>query len=309
MPSIPWALVTPSSRGIGFALTRHLLATTALPILATTRAEPAFTKEALLSGLQPNTHTKDTEYSFPGNDVCLSSEGRFQSLSDRLHIAQCDVKDEQSIANAAGLAEQLFPVKTHHLHLACAIPGILTPEKSLSRVQEEQSLDMFRVNAVGNLLLAKHFVEFLPRKATDMNDYIQTRNEAQNPSQGQAQHRTYSHLAPHATWLMMSARVGSTTDNRSGGWFSYRASKAAVNSLAKSVDLTLKTRAGDKAIAVAYHPGTVRTGLSRYFWDRVPEQQLFTPEYAAERMVDVLGRLEVAQRGRCFDWKGDEVPP
>ncbi|POR38784.1 C-factor [Tolypocladium paradoxum] len=107
----------------------------------------------------------------------------------------------------------------------------------------------------------------------------------------------------------MAARVGSTADNRAGGWYSYRASKAAVFSLTRSLDLFLLARCGERALAVAYHPGTVRTDLSREFWRNVPEGRLFSPEYAAERMVHVICGLDVEQRGRCWDWKGEEVPP
>lgn len=150
---------------------------------------------------------------------------------------------------------------------------------------------MFQVNTLGPLLLAKYFAEFLPRKATDI-DFDKVEG-----------------VARHATWVNMSARVGSIGDNKLGGWFSYRASKAAVNSVTKSLDIMLKARSGDKALAMAYHPGTVRTGLSREFWGRVPEKQLFSPEYAVERMVDVVNGLDVGQRGRCWDWKGEEIPP
>ena len=106
----------------------------------------------------------------------------------------------------------------------------------------------------------------------------------------------------------MSARVGSVADNRAGGWYSYRASKAAVNSLTKSFDHQLRARCGDKALAVAYHPGTVRTDLSRDYWAGVPEGKLFEPDDAAAKMARVL--LETvgpAHRGRCWDWKGEEV--
>ncbi|QUC20147.1 uncharacterized protein UV8b_04388 [Ustilaginoidea virens] len=107
----------------------------------------------------------------------------------------------------------------------------------------------------------------------------------------------------------MSARVGSVADNRAGGWYSYRASKAAVNSIAGSLDIMLAARSGDKAVALAYHPGTVRTDFSRPFWGRVPEKQLFSPEYAVERMVAVVRGLDLRDRGKCLDWKGEVIPP
>ena len=79
----------------------------------------------------------------------------------------------------------------------------------------------------------------------------------------------------------MSARVGSVSDNRLGGWFAYRASKSAVNSLTRTLDNHLRTRSGDRALAVAYHPGTVKTDLSRDFWASVPDGAIRQPDAAA----------------------------
>ena len=107
----------------------------------------------------------------------------------------------------------------------------------------------------------------------------------------------------------MSARVGSTSDISLGGWYSYRASKAGVNSVTKSFDQWLKVRSGENAIAMAYHPGTVKTGLSKEFWRSVKEEKLFEPELAVEKMMAVVKGIGVGGRGRCWDWKGKEVLP
>ncbi|KYK59793.1 hypothetical protein DCS_00927 [Drechmeria coniospora] len=290
MPSLPWILVCPSSRGIGHVLTRHLLLATSLPILATTRhGDPLATKAALLDGLP-----------------CSPSDAGSSSppLSRRLTLVRCDVTDESSIADAAAAAAELFPPATHHLHLACVLPGILHAEKSPLRVDAERALESFRVNALGPLLLAKHFVGFLPRRATNLGR--EEEEALDGPATGA---ELVARLPRHATWLSVAARVGSTSDNRSGGWYSYRASKAAVISLAKSLDHFLAARSGDKALAVAYHPGTVRTDLSRPFWSSTAEGKLFEPVDAVDRLVRVLGALEPRQRGRCWDWKGEEILP
>jgi NAD(P)-dependent dehydrogenase (short-subunit alcohol dehydrogenase family) len=107
----------------------------------------------------------------------------------------------------------------------------------------------------------------------------------------------------------MSARVGSTSDNGLGGWYSYRASKSAVNSLTKSFDLFLKTRSAERAMAIAYHPGTVKTGLSQEFWGSVKEGKLFDPELAVKNMAAVVMSKGIDARGRCWDWKGEEILP
>ncbi|PTB70365.1 NAD(P)-binding protein [Trichoderma citrinoviride] len=286
MPSTPWIFICPSSRGIGNALTRHVLRRTArlptaIPILATTRhVDPGAAKAAL-----------------------LKDQRERDALAKRLFVVRCDVTDESTVASAAAEAHRLFPGDTHHLHLACVLPGVLlNPEKSPAQVDAGAALQSFRVNAVGQMLVAKHFFGFLPRKATAMPP-------AGGKQKGEAAAAAPLRLPQHATWLSMSARVGSTTDNRAGGWYSYRASKAAVNSITRSLDVQLRARAGDNAMAVAYHPGTVKTELSRDFWGGVPEEKLFSAEYAAERLVDVVCGLGVEDRGRCWDWKGTEVPP
>jgi NAD(P)-dependent dehydrogenase (short-subunit alcohol dehydrogenase family) len=107
----------------------------------------------------------------------------------------------------------------------------------------------------------------------------------------------------------MSARVGSISDNNLGGWYSYRASKAAVNQITKTFDNHLKTSAGENAIAIALHPGTVKTGLSKDFWHNVKEEKLFSVEFAVEKLLEVVNSRRIEDRGKCFDWKGEQIPP
>ncbi len=79
--------------------------------------------------------------------------------------------------------------------------------------------------------------------------------------------------------------------------------------MSKSLDLWLRGKSGENAMAIAYHPGTVKTGLSKEFWGSVAKEKLFTPEYAVEKMVGVVRNIELEQRGRCWDWSGAEVLP
>ncbi|KAI1079561.1 short-chain dehydrogenase/reductase-like protein [Whalleya microplaca] len=287
--SRPWILICPSTRGLGLALTQHLLRSTTLPILATARTDPAAARSSLLA----------------------SSPALPPAAADRLHLARADVTDEASVAAAAEQARALFPPETHHLHLAFALPGVLHPEKSPQGVDYAEALETLRVNTLGPLVLMKWFGEFLPRKSTDLSAVAASTPDADGGnSTGDDDNGDGFKLPRHATWLTASARVGSIADNRLGGWYSYRASKAGVNSLTRSFDLWLRTRAGGSAIALAYHPGTVRTGLSREFWDSVPGDQLFSPQFAVGRMVGVVaGREAERDRGRCWDWRGEEVLP
>ncbi|KAL3422301.1 short-chain dehydrogenase reductase [Phlyctema vagabunda] len=263
-----WSLVCPANRGIGFHLTRHLLQETRIPIVATARRDAEATKKSILSDL---------------SDVD----------PDRLTVLEVDVTDESTISAAAERVKTLFPPSSHHLRLAFSIPGILHPEKSPAQLDQQQMQATFATNAIGPLLLSKHFAPFLPKRTLDL--------ATQTPDA--------TGLATHAVWLNMSARVGSTSDNALGGWYSYRASKAAVNSLTKTFDLFLKTKHADRAMAIAYHPGTVKTGLSKDFWAGVKEGKLFTPEFAVQKMLGVATGVGLQGRGRCWDWKGDEIQP
>ncbi|KAF4780185.1 oxidoreductase [Colletotrichum scovillei] len=290
--SRPWILVAPASRGIGAHLTRHLLRTTTAPILATCRSpDTTAVKQSILSSLS-SSDAKPKSHSSP-------AAKETEDLASRLKVVTLDVTSEPTIAAAAAEAASLFPSSTHHLRLALATPGILHPEKSPAQIDYDDALETFRVNTLGQMMLMKHFSPFLPKKSVKFST-------SSSPENDEARGLPPS----HAVWAAMSARVGSTADNRKGGWYSYRASKAGVTSLAKSLDLWLAARSGERAMAVAYHPGTVKTGLSRGFWDTVPEGKLFEPEYAVERMCKVLTEeVGIEGRGRFWDWAGKEILP
>lgn len=171
----------------------------------------------------------------------------------------------------------------------------------------------FAVNTVGPMLMFKHFGGFLPQKGTEMNSSSSSSSSSNSGIDDGAVHGEGEGqefiLPPHALWLNMAARVGSTSDNALGGWYSYRASKAGVISLTKGEDIWARMRAGDKAIVMAYHPGTVKTGLSEEFWKGVPDGRLFGVELAVRKMMGVVGGLGTERRGRCWDWKGGEILP
>lgn len=197
--------------------------------------------------------------------------------------------DEQTVADAAQQVSNILDRKDSYLRLSLSIPGILFPEKSPSQIDYDNALLTLRTNTLGPMMLLKHFSAFLPRKSTKLENL--------------------EGLPQHAVWTNMSARVGSITDNALGGWYSYRASKAAVNQVTKTFDNFLRTSAGDNAMSISMHPGTVKTGLSKEFWGNVKEDKLFTPEYAAEKLLEVISSRSLHDRGKCWDWKGEEVPP
>ncbi|CAE7025588.1 hypothetical protein P3342_005618 [Pyrenophora teres f. teres] len=263
----PWSLISPASRGIGFALARRVLQTTHTPVIATARKDLDKTKEELLDGL--------------GVD-----EGR-------LTVLKLDVLDEASIADAAAACKEKFSDGSSQLQLALMVPGILFPEKSPAQINADDALLTFRTNTLGPMLMLKHFSSFLPKK-------ISAVSKDQDDMEG---------LPDAATIAIMSARVGSISDNRLGGWYSYRASKAGVNQVVKTFDNHLRTASANNAMAVALHPGTVKTGLSKDFWSNVKKEKLFERDWVAERLIDVIKQVGVEGRGKCWDWDGKEVPP
>jgi NAD(P)-dependent dehydrogenase (short-subunit alcohol dehydrogenase family) len=104
-----------------------------------------------------------------------------------------------------------------------------------------------------------------------------------------------------------AARVGSIEDNRLGGWYAYRASKAAQNMYTRTLAVEW-ARSRRNVICVALHPGTTDTDLSRPFQANVPAGKLFGVDYAVARMLGVIDRLQSADSGQFFAWDGERIP-
>ena len=208
--------------------------------------------------------------------------------------------EEQSLKVAHNHLRDIFPTSSHHLHLAFCVPGILHPEKKIDLVDAQKALDTFRVNTLGPLLQIKWLSRFLPRhNATLFGD------------DGASVSAFSGGLNPKcAVFALMSARVGSITDNRAGGWYSYRASKAGVTQLAKTFDSGLQITAKDKAMCLALHPGTVRTDFTEGLREGYEKAgKVIDAEESAERLINVVNQMGLEGRGRFWDWKGEEVPP
>jgi len=150
------------------------------------------------------------------------------------------------------------------------------PEKRLADLDPAALAQAFAVNAIGPALVLKHFAPQLPREGK-------------------------------AVLAVLTARVGSISDNRSGGWYGYRAAKAAANQLVRTAAIEIGARRPN-AICVALHPGTVDTALSAPFQRNVPEGKLFTPDFAAERLLAVIDGLTTADSGGFFAWDGEAIP-
>jgi NAD(P)-dependent dehydrogenase (short-subunit alcohol dehydrogenase family) len=143
---------------------------------------------------------------------------------------------------------------------------------------EGAALDrLFRVNATGPALVIRHFLPLLVR---DSRGVI----------------------------AALSARVGSIGDNRIGGWVGYRAAKAALNQIIRTIAIEL-ARTHPATILVGLHPGTVATDLSAPFQRNVAAAKLFAPDQAAGLLLDVIAGLSPGDSGHCLDWSGQRVIP
>lgn len=202
---------------------------------------------------------------------------KLEPLTSATLDVRCNIADEDSIREAiTTIPEQpaidWMLVATGWLHDAQR-----GPEKTYGQLDADSMLYAYRVNAIGPALLIKHLV---PRLSAQRASRIG----------------------------VLSARVGSISDNRLGGWHSYRASKAALNMLIKNYAIELaRKRRGD--IIVGLQPGTTDTALSAPFQRNVPDDQLQSPAFTAAKLVDVMQGLEVEHSGGLYDFLGLAFDP
>ncbi len=197
---------------------------------------------------------------------------------ERLHLVPIDVTDEDSIIAAAANVKR----RVDELHFLFNVAGILhdeetgmAPEKSLRDLDPRHLRRSFEINAIGPVLMAKHF------------------------------HSFFRH-GERAIWANMSARVGSIGDNRLGGWYGYRASKAAQNQFTRTFAVEMGRKA-PKTVVVALHPGTVDTELSEPFQKNVKPEQLFTVDHSVDSLFEVIDGLRPEDSGSFFDWAGEPI--
>ena len=190
----------------------------------------------------------------------------------------CDICDETSVA---GLAETLKNQPPFQLIINAT--GLLhdnllevAPEKSLNQINATSMAQVLQVNAIGPALICKYL---LPLMAT----------------QGKA---VMAHL---------SARVGSISDNQLGGWYSYRAAKAAQNMIVKTAALEVARRHPNRLV-LGLHPGTVDTGLSAPFQSAVAAKKLFTPQQSAGYLLQVIDQAQASDSGHVLAFDGQTIP-
>jgi NAD(P)-dependent dehydrogenase (short-subunit alcohol dehydrogenase family) len=200
--------------------------------------------------------------------------GRVIGLS-RQSEPPIDVCDESSVKRAAAwLSAQQLP-----LRLVVVATGTLhsaghQPEKSWQQMDPQAMADVFAINTIGPALVMKHLLPLLPRDG-------------------------------RTVFAVLSAKVGSIGDNRLGGWYSYRASKAALNQLVHTAAIELRRRQPE-AVCAALHPGTVDTALSAPF--SRSGLDLKTPVEAAARLLGVMAGLRPKDSGGFFNHDASALP-
>ncbi len=195
----------------------------------------------------------------------------------KLRPLTLDVTDEAGMACAADVIHKDSVSLRLILNVAGVLhtPGGMQPERRLADVQVEHMLWSYRVNALGPLLVAKHFSALLPR-------------------------------SDPAVFASLSARVGSIGDNRLGGWYAYRAAKAAQNMMTRNLSIELPRRHRG-LLCVGLHPGTVDTDLSSPFQANVPEKKLFSRERAVRQLLTVINELKPEDQGSCIAWDSQRI--
>ncbi|SBS28171.1 Benzil reductase ((S)-benzoin forming) [Marinomonas aquimarina] len=178
--------------------------------------------------------------------------------------------DEASIAHTCSELAPTFPVAKVFICQGILHQGELQPERKLESISAENMLKVFEANTVTPSLWLKYLTPHL---------------KSSEPCKV----------------ALFSARIGSISDNQLGGWYSYRASKAALNMMVQTFAVELARRAKNVKL-LAFHPGTTDTPLSEPFQRSVPEGKLFTPEFVATQLLSLLDRLEVDGHASYMDW-------
>lgn len=189
---------------------------------------------------------------------------------------RCDFTSAQSLNDAAARIKESGGA----IDLVIIATGLLqgeglAPEKTMRAMSHDNFAQSFMSNTIGPAMSAQALLPLMRRDRK-------------------------------AVLTALSARVGSISDNRLGGWYAYRASKAALNMVIKTLSIEYGRRFTDIIIA-GLHPGTVDTELSKPFQSNVPDGKLFTPEFSAQHLLTVIDGLKPNDSGGLFAWDGQKI--
>ncbi|MDG1436168.1 MAG: SDR family NAD(P)-dependent oxidoreductase [Rickettsiaceae bacterium] len=186
-----------------------------------------------------------------------------------------DIENEKSIEKAA----QIIPDEVTLDYIIVAT-GVLStdnimPERSIKELSYDKFNKVLAINTIGPALIGKHFIQKL-------------------------------HKDNRSVFAVLSARLGSISDNNLGGWYSYRCSKSALNMIIKNMSIEIRYKT-PKLIIVGMHPGTVKGKLSDPFSRGISKDKIFDASYSVSKMIDVITSLTIDDSGKVFAWDGKEI--
>ena len=200
------------------------------------------------------------------------------NTSDKENKIYIDIENEESIKDAVKKIPQ--DIKFDLIFVATGIlhnDNDVFPEKSIRDISAERFKKVLMINTVGPALVGKYFIPFLNKQNKNV-------------------------------FAFLSARVGSISDNKLGGWYSYRASKTALNQIVKNFSIEIK-RSNPNSIFIGLQPGTVKSNLSKPFEKNVQSENLFTPDYSAAKLLEVIDAVTSDDSGKLYAWNGEEIQP
>ena len=215
------------------------------------------------------------------NDLSIDSIFSFSRSSigidnNKVKHFLIDIENESSIENAAKSIEE-----TNFDEIIIASGLLHTnefgPEKSIKDLKADNILKVLNVNTVGPAIIGKYFLPLLNKDNKSVMAFL-------------------------------SARVGSISENKLGGWYAYRASKSALNQVIKTFSIELK-RTNPKAIIIGLQPGTVDSELSAPFKRSVSNNKLFSAEYSVSQLIGVIERADESSSGNLISWDGEIISP
>ena len=230
------------------------------------------------SGALGRAFTRFFSKNYPESTIHAFSRKLSEDLGGNVINEVIDYHNEASISEAATRCSKMGPIDRVIIATGILHQGEdLLPEKSLRALSANNFQKLFEVNTIVPAMIAKHFLPQLNRQTQSI-------------------------------FAVLSARAGSIADNQMGGWYAYRASKAALNMILKNAAIEIGRR-NRKAILVGLYPGTVDSFLSKPFQRNVPAEKLFTPEFSVNQMMSLMQKMSPDDSGKFFEWDGEEVAP
>jgi len=196
--------------------------------------------------------------------------------SKKIYSFDIDIESQESIEKAASYLEGCY------LERVIIASGVLhtesfQPEKSIKDLNYETLSKVYSVNTIGPALVGKYFLPLLNKENKSVMAFL-------------------------------SARVGSISDNKVGGWYSYRSSKSALNQIVKNFSIEMK-RSNPNAVILALQPGTVESKFSEPFKKNISKDKLFSPDFSVDMMSKVIESANSSSSGNLIAWDGEVISP